>query len=348
MSTKSQLEQAPVSLRKAAEIIPLLMQGNVVPFLHGSPAVGKSSVVHDLAKKFNLELIDVRLSQLDPTDLMGFPTFDSAKVKYKPVEMFPIAGDPIPEGKKGWLVFLDEANGASHAVQMAAYKLILDRMVGNHKLHPNVKMVAAGNLETDGAIVNTMSSALISRFAHLKVKLDKKEWLDWATSSGIDYRITSFLAFKKDLLYTFNPDATEPYASPRTWEMVSKVIKNLGAVGSKHKDLIASMIGEGCAREFITYIKLYQEIPTFDQIMKDPEGITISENLGTQWAIMSMVCTEVDDKTSKQAETFLTRLGMELQVCAMRELLNRKGKEFLVTGMQSWFAQTAKEIYRAE
>ena len=215
MSNKNLIEQAPVSLRKAAEIIPLLMQGNVVPFLHGSPAVGKSSVVKSLADKYNLKLIDVRLSQLDPTDLLGLPTFDQEKVVYKPAALFPLEGDPIPEGYKGWILFLDEANGASHAVQMASYRLILDREVGNHKLHPNVKMVAAGNLETDGAIVNTMSSALISRFAHLKVKLDKKEWLDWATSSGIDYRITSFIGFKKDLLYTFNPDATEPYASPR-------------------------------------------------------------------------------------------------------------------------------------
>lgn len=348
MSTNTPLEQAPVSLHKAAEIIPLLMQANVVPFMHGSPGLGKSAVVKAIADKYNLKLIDVRLSQLDPSDLLGFPTFDQKKVVFKPVELFPLEGDPIPEGYKGWILFLDEANGASHSVQMASYRLILDREVGNHKLHPNVKIVAAGNLETDGAIVNTMSSALISRFAHIKVKLDKKEWLDWATASGIDYRITSFLTFKKDLLYTFNPDATDPYASPRTWEMVSKVIKNLGTVDNKHKDLIATMIGEGVAREFITYIKLYKEIPTFDQIMKDPEGVEISPNLGTQWAVMSMVCTEVSDKTSKQAETFLTRLGMELQVCAMRELLNRKGKEFLVTGMHSWFAQTAKEIYRAE
>lgn len=146
---------------------------------------------------------------------MGLPTFDQERVVYKPAALFPLEGDPIPEGYKGWMLFLDEANGASHAVQMASYRLILDREVGNHKLHKQVAIVAAGNLETDGAIVNTMSSALISRFAHFNIKLNRDDWLEWAANAGVDYRITSFLAFKGDLLYTFKPDATDPYAAPR-------------------------------------------------------------------------------------------------------------------------------------
>lgn len=339
------MNNTTVTLNQVQALLPQLIKANVVPFLHGSPAVGKSSIVKAVADKFKLKLIDVRLSQLDPTDLVGFPTFDQEKVVYKPVDLFPLEGDKVPTGYNGWLLFLDEANGASHAVQMASYRLILDREVGNHKLHKQVAIVAAGNLETDNAIVNTMSSALISRFAHFEVKLKNDEWLDWAASVGIDFRITSFLGFKPDLLYTFNPDATGPYAAPRTWDMLNRVI-NGNAIKSDDIPLLASMVGEGVAREFVTYTKLYKELPDFNDIVANPTTASMPSSLGTQWAVMSMVCSKVDDKTATPIATYLERLPMELQVCALRELKNRKGQDFLLNNVQEWFAKTAKEIYR--
>lgn len=333
-----------VTLKQVEEFIPELLKANVVPFIHGSPAIGKSSIVKSIANKYNLELIDVRLSQLDPSDLLGLPTFNEDKVHYKPVDLFPLETDEVPKGKNGWLLFLDEANGASHAVQMASYRLILDREVGDHKLHKKVAIVAAGNLETDNAIVNTMSSALISRFAHFTVHLDHEEWLEWAISNGVDYRITSFISFKNDLLYTFNPDATDAYASPRTWDMVNRVIKNK-AIEDRDLPLIASMIGEGVAREFITYIKLYNELLSFEDIVTNPNTVEIPKNLGTQWATMSMVISKVTDKTASQVSVFLERLPLELQVCAMREIKNRHGLDFLKSHMLDWFTKLAKEIF---
>jgi MoxR-like ATPase len=139
---------------------------------------------------------------------------------------FPLEGDPLPAGYSGWLLFLDELNSAPIPVQSAAYKLILDRKVGLFNLHPNVAMVAAGNLETDGAIVNPMSTALASRMAHLFVELNVKDWLNWANESHLDYRITSFIEFLPTKLNTHTPDNPEmAYASPRTWEFSDRILK---------------------------------------------------------------------------------------------------------------------------
>ena len=339
------MNNTAITFKQLEDLVPRLIKANVVPFIHGSPGCGKSATVKAIADRFKLKFIDVRLSQLDPSDLLGLPTFNGDKVKYKPVDLFPLETDEVPKGYNGFLLFLDEANGASHAVQMASYRLILDREIGNYKLHPKVAIIAAGNLETDNAIVNTMSSALISRFAHFEVKLKNDEWLDWAASAGIDFRITSFLGFKPDLLYTFNPDATSPYSCPRTWDMASRVI-NGNPIDSDDIPLLASMVGEGVAREFVTYTKLYKELPDFNDIVANPSTESIPSSLGTQWAVMSMVCSKVDDKTATPIATYLERLPMELQVCALRELKNRKGQDFLLNNVQEWFAKTAKEIYR--
>ena len=51
-----------------AFLIGVLNAGRV-PFLHGSPGIGKSDLVKAVAKHFDRKLIDLRLSQCDPTDL---------------------------------------------------------------------------------------------------------------------------------------------------------------------------------------------------------------------------------------------------------------------------------------
>ena len=84
---------------------------------HGSPAIGKSAIVHQFASKFNLKLIDMRLGQCDPTDLLGFPRITGDRSGYVPLEDFPLEGDKTPDGYAGWMLFLDELTSAPPAVQ---------------------------------------------------------------------------------------------------------------------------------------------------------------------------------------------------------------------------------------
>ncbi len=58
-----------VKIQEARSMIELAIRAGLVPLLHGSPAIGKSAVVKAIAKAYNLKLIDLRLSQCDPTDL---------------------------------------------------------------------------------------------------------------------------------------------------------------------------------------------------------------------------------------------------------------------------------------
>lgn len=57
------------TLKKVTELLPILCKANIVPFIHSSPASGKSSTVKAFAKQFNLKVIDLRLTEMDATDL---------------------------------------------------------------------------------------------------------------------------------------------------------------------------------------------------------------------------------------------------------------------------------------
>lgn len=308
-----------ITLTQAKPMIEKLLSVGIVPFLQSSPALGKSSLIKQIAKEQNLQVIDLRLTELETSDINGLPYFENGKSTFLPFDTFPLTDTPLPKGKKGWILLLDELPNALPSVQCASYKLILDRMVGQHNLHDKCYVVACGNLDTDNAMVNPMSTALISRFAHLYIKPDVTEWREWAIQQSFDSRITAFIGFRPELLYTFNAMTTEPYASPRTWEMVNKVIKDETKIDSL--PLIASMIGTGTATEFIKYLELIDKIPNIKTILTKPQDVKVPEELSIQWATITALTRHKDlDDNINNATTFIDKFPAEMRVVFLREL----------------------------
>jgi MoxR-like ATPase len=96
-----------VNIKQASDMVKLVLKANLVPIIHGSPAIGKSDVVKSIADKYKLKLIDIRLSQCDVTDLNGLISFKGNKCSYSPMDIFPLEDDPIPEGYNGFLLFFN-------------------------------------------------------------------------------------------------------------------------------------------------------------------------------------------------------------------------------------------------
>lgn len=332
-----------ITLKQADSLIPHLFNAGIVPFLHSSPAMGKSSLARAIAKRNGLKIIDLRLTELDSSDLNGLPYFKDGKSTFLPFDTFPLTNTPIPEGYNGWLLLLDELNSAAPSTQAAAYKLILDRMVGQHKLHDDVCIIACGNLDTDNAITYPLSSALVSRFAHFYIEINDKDWRDWASDAGIDIRVVSFIGFRPNLLYTFNPDSTEPYGSPRTWEMVSRTISLMPELNKTHTPLIASMVGDGIATEFMQFIALADQLPKFEDIIAKPDTIKVPTELGMQWAVLGMMTGNATKDNIDAVAIFLKRLPRELQVVAIKDILKRKPA--LTTSIQNWIQELVNDLF---
>ena len=113
----------------------------------GAPGIGKSQTVAEVAREAKIELIDLRLSQLAPTDLRGLPVADHKErtARWYPPEFLPRGGQGI--------LFLDELNMAPPAMQGIAQQLVLDRQVGSYTLPKGWHVWAAGNRLEDGASV---------------------------------------------------------------------------------------------------------------------------------------------------------------------------------------------------
>lgn len=306
-----------------ADVIEVMFTG-LVPFVTSSPGLGKSSIFAQIADAYRLYPIDLRLSQCAPEDLMGLPMRTAeGKATFAPFSMFPIQGDTPPEGYDGWMLILDEFNSAAKSVQAAAYKIILDKMVGQEKLHENVVIVAAGNLATDRAIVNSMSTAMQSRLVHIEMICDPEEFKDYAYASDFDKRILAFLEFQPSKLHVFKPDHHDKtFACPRTWEFASKLIKDK-SFDKVNLALLAGTISEGIATEFYTFLQEFENLPSFTSILGYPEQAEVPPEASTRFALTTMLLDHADEDSLEQLAKYIQRFPPEFQTLFFKKLIKK-------------------------
>jgi ATPase family associated with various cellular activities (AAA) len=217
----------------------------------GAPGIGKSSIVSQLATVHDLEFIDVRLSQLAPTDLRGLPVAENGVSKWFPPEFLPHKGRGI--------LFLDEINMAPPAMQGMAQQLILDRCIGSYRVPDDWFVWAAGNRREDRAGVFEMPAPLANRFLHLQVEANFESFKAYALSQGVHEQIISFLSFRPTLLHKIDPQQPA-WCSPRSWMMANSLHQN-------GLDL-APAIGEAAYSEFQSFLIMHKTLPNLEPIFE--------------------------------------------------------------------------------
>lgn len=58
-----------VNAAQATKLLERSIRARIPAMLKGSPGIGKSDIVRQLADRFGLKLVDIRLAECDPTDL---------------------------------------------------------------------------------------------------------------------------------------------------------------------------------------------------------------------------------------------------------------------------------------
>lgn len=319
-----------VSPRDMFSTLEHLLRCNLVPFVKSSPGRGKSAIIRSLADHLNLKLIDIRLSMYEPQDFTGLPFRDGEWSRFLPfADFMPIEGTDLPvlldeDGNiireyDGWLVLLDEFTHAEPEMMRASYKLILDRMVGSRNLHSNVKVILAGNSVSDNALANNPGTALNSRVTHITLASDAKFWYqDVAPMLNIDYRIIGYIANNELRLNDFDPDQDEhAFCSERTWEFVSNIIQGQKDV-SKFSAMIAGTITPGISAEFVKFCEIYDTLNSLEDIIKDPENISIPTKSQILWATVTWLTREANAKNIDALSAYVNRMDIQFAIIFVR------------------------------
>ncbi|HIP53489.1 MAG TPA: AAA family ATPase [Chromatiales bacterium] len=257
-------------------------EGHHTPvMLWGPPGVGKSQMVAQVAARHEAPVIDIRLSQMEPSDLRGIPFRSGDKVEWAVPSMLP---DAERHGAEG-ILFLDEITSAPPSVSAAAYQLILDRRLGEYQVPDGWAIFAAGNRQGDRGVTYTMPAPLANRFSHFDVETHLDDWVAWAYANGIDERVIAFLRFRPELLFDFDP-AHNPVAfpSPRSWEFAHRALQKFEHHPNLLQGTLQACVGPAAGVELNAFVNSLDKMPDLDAIIAGEE-VPVPGEIDLQYAV---------------------------------------------------------------
>lgn len=349
-----------LNFKEALDTAKLVIMTGEVPLLIGESGIGKTSLVREVAKKLDYEMITIDANLLKEGEIGGLPIVsdieikDESNVKKRKITTYAIHNKLIEvdlqiEKNRNVLLFIDELNRCDHAVQQELMNLVLNREINGYKLSDKVSIMAAMNpsnryesYEDSNYQVIDMDPAQENRFVWISMESDLKQWLNWAMGSGnIHNNVIEFLsAFPEYLNVRESEDSVR--ATPRSWERVSKSYK----IYEKSKEfsfdtlynVVKGNVGVSIAQDFIAYIKnIKNPLISFKEILKcgiltfDTKEIIRNENHSRLYILaknaLSTLENNSDEKSIDIFSDILDVYPKDLRLGIMKEIKSDINKD---------------------
>lgn len=214
------------------------------------------------------------------------------------------------------VVFLDEIGVASEAMQASLLELINDKRIDQHAMSEpdKVVFVTAYNRREDGASFFNMSKPLARRFGgHTVIQPSVEDFLIWGHNSGkIAPEVDLFLSQHPDALIQAPEEDFANDISPRGWEYVSRILNETrldtgGVPISRISTMLASRMTHTMLTQFQTSINLAGEMPRWTDVLADPEGARVPQDILVQAMSLRAFASQMVDQRS--ADAFLLYLN---------------------------------------
>lgn len=327
-------ESGQITVRELPAMIKFAKRHGKSLFILGSPGVGKSQVIKQTADKLFGErednLIDIRLSDKDPTDLSGLPVpvteeDGATRTVFATPSFWPT--DPDWEG----IILLDEMNHADNFLQKVAMQIMLDHKCGCYKFPKGAVFVGAGNRSGDGAVLSVLEAPLANRLTIVEVIPDANVFLeDYAFQKGVHSSVIGYLKRQPSSIenYEAMADCNCPaFATPRSWVTASDIMWDLDhhlVSEAEARVLLQGTIGHTMMLEIMTYHTKKRNLPEIGDIFagavkefkgqKSPDLIWILGSEGCIGLRNMMANIEVDDdEVVSSAANFLEYLWSNFQ-----------------------------------
>lgn len=327
-----------MNIRQAKELVKLLYKRQIETGerftieLESAPGMGKSDIVPQMAAELGEEMavefgvVDFFLNSKEAPDIGGFglpgtdETTGARIMEYTQAPWMP-RGDAPTHG----FLFLDEFRQSPHDVQKPSAELLLKGKVNMSELPITWMVLAASNREKDRSGVQREMMFVSNRRCRIEITPDLDSWVDWAERGDVHWAAIAFAKHKPGLVFKDDvPEKGGPFCTPRSFVKMSRLIDYLPM--ELFIEAAAGYVGEGTATEFVAFLRVVEELPTFDEIVANPSGCKLPDNdrPDAQFATMQMIAHRVDGDTAKPAFNYLKRLPQEFQVAGLKATLKRQ------------------------
>ena len=201
--------------------------------LYGARGLGKTSTIASITKEIGAKLYTVSIPSKGLEYFSGLPDFNLANdlAKYSISGTSTVKGttwtvpelisnaNHIAEKHGSCVLLLDDLHKLTASSSTIMYQLLLDKSLGDFKLHPKVAIIAAMN-DTEDAGFSGMESPILDRLSLLKAEYNHEEWMKHF-GSKLHYLVSSFLKANPQFAIESESTTTESSASPRSWSYFS-------------------------------------------------------------------------------------------------------------------------------
>lgn len=307
-------------------------------FLWGPPGTGKSQITYQaIVNELGINLTERRTADSDPTDL-GFPKIDGNRHLFTTPDFLP--QDPASQG----LIFLDEFAQAVPAVKNTWSELILDRRLRDYRLPDGWSIGAASNRETDDCATHRLPKHIANRFIHLYLDVDVDQWIEYALAADFHLDVVFFIKHRPELLYKFDPKADDKaFPSPRSWEIVSDLIKQTPA-SVIELDLEAGTVGEGAATEFFGFRKIKDKLVNPDLILVNPDSAEVPSDPAALFALSASLAIKATDQSIDRIARYSNRMPAEFNVFLMQRAIGSRPELVNTKAFAIWNQQNQNII----
>ncbi|MGI8777062.1 MAG: AAA family ATPase [Acidimicrobiales bacterium] len=300
-----------MSQGSTVEALTLAVAAKVPVLLWGAPGTGKTSAITAMADAMGWPCETVIAAIREPSDFAGLPIVRESEVEMAP----PRWAQRLAAAGRG-LLFLDEISTAPPAVQAALLRVVLERVVGDLALPPDVVVVAAANPPEQAADGWDLAAPLANRFCHLDWVVDPSAlaqglaggWdapevpsLPEAWEAGIPATrgvISAFITVRPGLALDLPTDAARSgrgWPSPRTWDMVARLwtaARAAEASTEAETALITGAVGDGAGIELLMW-EMEMDLPNPEEVLADPDSFQVPERGDRAYAVLSSVAAAV-------------------------------------------------------
>lgn len=248
------------------EVLKEAIKNDTKIIITGRSGYGKSEMVKQVAEELGYELVDFRLSEVLPEDLVGIPKVKDDYYEYVPPKwLYEIVTHP----EKKYLLFLDEITQGTPEVLNICYK-IFDKVtrVGNYTLE-NVAVVGATNYSDESNYLNELPEPLKKRACNLE--------LDHSEGIYADYLMNKYSKF----LTAYNKNEIN--------NIGSLIRHAIGESNPRSVDKAISLMLNNCSDTLVTpYIGLQMTAvlrPFFTQQTTNTNNVALSNLEGARKAL---------------------------------------------------------------
>jgi len=175
---------------------------------------------------------------------------------------------------------------------------------------------------------------------HVTLDVDTSDWINWALTHGIRDELISFHRFRdstaKSMLFSFDPKRDEKaHATPRTWEMVSKIL-NSGLNNGLLEQAIFGTVGEPCGVEFVGWLRVHKSIPSPDLILMDPHQAPVPEQPDVMCALAGALAARATENTFDSIVAYSNRIPEEYAMLMIKDATTKDSSLTQTRAFAKW------------